>query len=157
MTRLMSYYDSVIESACRDLGLCKFGWVLAYQRDSSEFEGCQFLLKSQPSNIEVKAGREGWRWRGNESLIGERKQWHVWWVPVCPCMSPPPPPPPPLSRAGMTGQREDASRGSQISKYHPSYDQYWQYHRTNTPTVSSLEKLNTKFNLRCYSVFLVLN
>ena len=73
---------------------------------------------------EVKAGREGWRWRGND-VIDRRAEVVTCMVgpcvPVCPCVSPPPPP---LSRRGMTGQREDASRGSQISKYHPGSDQY---------------------------------
>ena len=50
---------------------------------------------------------------------------------LCPCVSPPHHTTPPLSRAGMTGQREDASRGSQISKYHPWSDQYSQYDHTN--------------------------
>ena len=76
---------------------------------------------------EVKAGREGWRWRGND-VIDRRAEVVTCMVGPCAlCVSLSHHSTPPLSRPGMTGQREDASRGSQlsqISKYHPCSDQY---------------------------------
>ena len=128
----VSYGAEERESIVSEVGhgtdtLCRVGVGIPLTREtvSLKFECCQFLLKYQPSNIEVKAGREDWRWGGND-VIDRRAE--VVTCMVGPCVSlyvsTTTTTTPPLSRPGMTGQREDASRGSQISKYHPSHDQY---------------------------------